>query len=152
MVFDPAAGATVVQVISSTIATLKNARDLAKDSKDHELKEVIGNAFDALLDLKERILVLDDENRELKTKLAKKESIIGPVRPFGYVYRTEDSTHQYPLCPQCYQKDGAISYLSAPRLLAGGPRRECNSCPFKCWEKPIDDTPERSEPVMGSWG
>jgi hypothetical protein len=56
MDFHPATGATVVQVMSSAITAPKNARDLAKDSKDCELKEVIGNAFDLLLDLKERML------------------------------------------------------------------------------------------------
>jgi hypothetical protein len=50
MIFNSAAGISVVQVIGSTIATLKNARDLARDSKDRELKDVIGEAFDSLLD------------------------------------------------------------------------------------------------------
>ena len=99
-----AAAATVVQTISSTLATLKNARDLAKDSKDHELKGVIGDAFDALLDLKERILALDEENRELKAKLSKREAIAGPLAPFGYLFKNGDMEH--PLCPNCYQEKG----------------------------------------------
>jgi len=87
MILNPATGATVVQVVSSTIATLKNARDLAKDSKDNELKGVIGDAFDSLLDLKERILALDEENRELKAQLATKAFFTNPVSPFGYIIR-----------------------------------------------------------------
>jgi hypothetical protein len=96
MDFHPATGATVVQVISSAIAALKNARDLAKDSKDRELKEVIGNAFDLLLDPKERMLALDEENRDLKTQLAKKALITGPVPPFGYLYEKTDEAQPAP--------------------------------------------------------
>jgi hypothetical protein len=146
------AAVTASQVLSSTLSALNNVRDLARDSSDHELKEKISETYDGLLSLKEKMLAMDDEIRDLKARLSKKESIVGPVRPFGYVYKTEDPTHQYPLCPQCYQKDGIISYLTAPRLFSGGSRRQCNSCTFTCWEKPINDTPQRFGPVDdGSW-
>ena len=143
----------VGQLLSSTLSALNNVRDLARDSSDRELKEKINETYDGLLSLKQRMLAMDDENRELRAKLAQKESVVGPVRPFGYIYRTEDSSHQYPLCPQCFQKEGAISYLTAPRLLAGGPRRECNSCSFKCFEQSGRETSGwPSGPVdEGSW-
>jgi hypothetical protein len=127
MVFNAAAGATVVQVISSTIATLRNARDLAKDSKDRELKEVIGDVFNALLDLKERMLALDDENRQLKEQLAMKASFTGPVPPSGYIYAKEDVSQAHPLCPRCYQEKGHV-YPLASRNYGGNSSRHCPNC------------------------
>jgi hypothetical protein len=127
MDFHPATGATVVQVISSAITALKNARDLAKDSKDRELKEVIGNAFDLLLDLKERMLALDEENRDLKTQLAKKALITGPVPPFGYLYEKTDEAQQHPLCPRCYQEKLHVYTLVAEEW-DGGTMRRCPNC------------------------
>jgi hypothetical protein len=129
MIFNSAAGLTVVQVISSTIATLKNARDLAKDSKDRELKDVINAAFDSLLDLKERMLALDEENRDLKLKLVKKMSFIGPVPPFGYVYK--DGDMQHPFCPKCLQEKGHENPLFTERL-DYSVRRSCNTCFWCC--------------------
>ncbi len=76
-------GSGVLSAIGTTLSTLKNARDLAKESKDHELKDVISDAYDRLIDLKERMLALDEENRNLKTKLAERDSIVGPILPFG---------------------------------------------------------------------
>ena len=130
MIFSPTAGVTVVQVVSSTIATLKNARDLAKDSKDRELKDVIGDAFDSLLDLKERMLALDEENRELKLKLAKKASFTGPLPPFGYVYK-EGDTH--PFCPKCFQEKGH-EYPLFSEPWDGTVRRSCSNCAWYCIE------------------
>jgi hypothetical protein len=71
-------GSGVLQAIGTTLSMLKNARDLAKESKNHELKDVISDAFDSLLDLRERMLALDEENRELKLKLAKKRFVLRP--------------------------------------------------------------------------
>jgi rubredoxin len=124
----PAAGATVVQVISATVATLRNARDLAKDSSNRELKEVIGDAFDSLLDLKERMLALDEENRELKAKLAKKASVTESLLPYGYVYKAEDSAKEHPLCPECYRKHEAIHPLPVATPWGDGTRRRCGTC------------------------
>lgn len=121
------AGDTVVQTISSTITALKNARDLAKDSKDRELKEAIGDAFDSLLNLKERILALDEENRELKAQLAMKASFTGPVFPSGYVYAKEDVSQNHPLCPHCYQEKGHV-YPLVRRNYGGETRFHCPNC------------------------
>jgi hypothetical protein len=57
-------------------------------------------AFDLLRDLKERMLAPDEENRDLKTQLAKKALITGPVPPFGYLYEKTEEAQQHPLCPR----------------------------------------------------
>jgi hypothetical protein len=139
MDFHAAAGATVVQTLSSVIAALRNARDLAKDSKDRELKEVIGDAFDSLLDLKERMLALDEENRDLKAKLAKKASITGPVPPFGYLYEKTDEAQQFPLCPRCYQEKLHVYTLVAENW-GGATMRSCPNCH---WQLVEENTPWR---------
>ena len=128
MIFNPAASATIVQVIGTTIATLRNARDLAKDSKDHELKDVISDAYDSLLDLKERMFALDQENRELKAKLAERDSIVGPILPFGYFYLATDTSKASPLCPQCWQNKDQ-KYPLQTESWNGGQRRRCH-CGF----------------------
>jgi hypothetical protein len=124
-------GSGVLQAIGTTLSMLKNARDLAKESKNHELKDVISDAFDSLLDLRERMLALDEENRELKLKLAKKGSFSGPVPPFGYMYK--DGDMQHPFCPKCFQEKGH-EYPLSMQSWAGSVRRDCRNCKWYCIE------------------
>jgi len=63
---------TTAQLVASVVGTVKTARDLAKDIGNRELKETIGDAYDGLNDLRQRVLDLDEENRQLKADLAKK--------------------------------------------------------------------------------
>jgi hypothetical protein len=131
--------ATVGGLISSTISALRNARDLAKDSSDRELKEVIGDAYDGLLSLKEKTLDMDQEIRGLKEQLAQKAKFTEPTPPFGYVYRADDIHRNYPLCPTCSLKGG---YLETESY---GPatRRSCRMCPWFCDESPTVASPIR---------
>jgi hypothetical protein len=43
---------TAGQLLGTAVSIIKNARDLARDSSDHELKNVISDAYDAVLNLK----------------------------------------------------------------------------------------------------
>ena len=124
-------GSGVLSAIGTTLSTLKNARDLAKESKDHELKDVISDAYDQLIDLKERMLALDEENRDLKLKLAKKASFSGPVPPHGYVYRDGDTEH--PFCPKCFQEKGH-EYPLSMQCWDNYVRRDCRNCKWFCIE------------------
>jgi hypothetical protein len=72
------------------------------------------------------MLALDEENRELKTQLAKKALITGPVPPFGYLYEKTDEAQQHPLCPRCYQKDQHL-YTLVPSDWGGATMRTCLS-------------------------
>ncbi len=122
-------GSGVLSAIGTALSTLKNARDLAKESKDHELKDVISDAYDQLIDLKERMLALDEENRNLKTKLAERDSIVGPILPFGYFYLATDTSKASPLCPHCWQ-DKDQKYPLQAESWNGGQRRRCCRCGF----------------------
>jgi hypothetical protein len=119
--------ATVGQVLNSSLSALRNVRDLARDSSDHELKEKISETYDGLLALKERLLAMDDEIRELKAKLALKTSFIGPVPPEGYIYAKEDVSQDHPLCPRCYQEKGHVYPLAVDGYDAES-RRYCPNC------------------------
>lgn len=47
-----AAVVTTLSAVNSAIASVKNARDMAKDSQDANLKNAVSEALDAVLDLK----------------------------------------------------------------------------------------------------
>jgi hypothetical protein len=125
------AAVPITQVLSGTLSALKNVRDLAKDSSDHELKEKISETYDGLLVLKERLLEMDDEIRDLKAKLAMKASFTGPVPPDGYIYATEDVSHVHPACPRCYQEKAHVYHLVLRR--SGG--RGYQQCPNCNWTR-----------------
>jgi hypothetical protein len=88
---------SAAQLFANVLSSVKAARDIAKDTSDPLLKAQVGEAYEGLLDLKERLLVLDEENRQLRAELAKRSEIEGPIPPFGYFYKYGDRDH--PLCP-----------------------------------------------------
>ncbi len=126
----------ISQLLSSALSVLRNARDLAKDSDDRELKAVIGQIFDAFSALKERTLAMDDEITGLKAQLARKTAITGPVPPFGYFYKNGDTDH--PLCPKCYQEKG-YEFMLTTEHFSGGVTRVCQ-CGWNAEEIPAETT------------
>ena len=129
MVFETIA--TTASLIGTAISSAKNARDLAKETDDIKLKETVSEVYDNLLDLKARILSLDDDNRKLKAELAQKAAYIGPVPPSGYFYAESDrEAMQHPVCPRCFQSSPQqIAYMTEPiPLQGGGRRRRCLLC------------------------
>ena len=126
--------ATTTQIIAGVLSALKNARELATLTSNAELKDQLSEAQDGLLHLKERLLDLEDEKRQLKADLAKKAETEGPVPPFGYFYKNSD--RDYPMCPKCYQsKESRVSYMGPLHPWSGGMRRTCRSCGHHIYEK-----------------
>lgn len=129
---------TTAGLVNNALSSLKSARDLAKIASDNDLKETIGEAYETLLDLRERVLTLDEENRQLKAQLATKAAYIGPVAPHGYFYAAEDGEHQHPLCPTCFQHEPQqIGFMNARHQWNGGVRRECKKCGKSLYEAPM---------------
>lgn len=127
----------VSTVIASVLGSLKNARDIAKDTSNSELRNQINDAYDSLLDLKGRLFEMDEEVRLLKAALAKRAEMEGPVPPFGYLYKNGD--HEHPLCPKCYQsKEPVESYLTPAQPWSGGIRRKCRTCHHFIYEEEMD--------------
>jgi hypothetical protein len=58
----PQAALTTVQIVSGLAASAKNAVDLAKASSNNELKGAVSELYDSVLDVKGRVLELDEED------------------------------------------------------------------------------------------
>ena len=135
---------TTAGLVNNALSSLKSARDLAKIVGNADLKEEIAAAYDALQDLRERALDLDEENRQLKAQLAAKAAYIGPVAPHGYFYTAEDGQQQHPLCTICFQHvPQQIGYMSELEEWNGGLRRLCKKCGNSMFEKPMELTTRR---------
>lgn len=150
MNFDPVPTA---QLVATVVSTVKTVRDLARDTSNHELKEKIGEVFEGLMDLRERLLNLDEENRQLKEELNKKADIEGPVPPFGYFF---DKRHpDEPLCPKCYQgSDSRLSFMGPLHTWNHGERRICRLCGHMIYEKEMDflARPPQLRPKISPYG
>ncbi|MGA9669974.1 MAG: hypothetical protein WBQ94_12245 [Terracidiphilus sp.] len=139
---------TAAQLVSGVVSTAKTARDLAKDSSNHELKAIISELYDAVLDVKGRVLDLDEDNRRLKEELARKDEIVGPLDPHGYFFR-KDKPDQ-PLCPKCIQSQPPnLVFLSPVRNINGGTRRSCVVCRYFHNETPL--RPQQIRIAGGVW-
>jgi predicted metal-dependent peptidase len=62
----PRAALTTVQIVSGLAASAKNAVDLAKSTSNNELKSAVSELYDSVLDVKARVLELDEEVRSLR--------------------------------------------------------------------------------------
>ena len=120
---------TTAGLVNNALSSLKSARDLAKIVGNADLKEDISAAYDALQDLRERALDLDEENRRLKAQLAAKAAYVGPVAPYGYIYTATDEAQKHPVCPRCFQGTPSIvAYMGSQDREFAQPRRLCNMC------------------------
>jgi hypothetical protein len=129
----PPAVLTVTQLVSGLVASAKNAQDLAKASSDRELKSTISELYDSLLDVKACVLDLDEENRNLKAELARKEEIVGPNDPHGYFFYKDNLGK--PLCPKCVQSlPRNPVFLSPAKIVNGASYRECPICHWGHYE------------------
>jgi hypothetical protein len=130
----PQAALTTVQIVSGLAASAKNAVDLAKSTSNNELKGAVSELYDSVLDVKARVLELDEEVRSLKAQLVLREEIEGPDAKFGYFHFK--SKPNEPLCPKCYQSAPSNVVNMGPRdQRAGGMMRFCPVCNFTVTEE-----------------
>jgi hypothetical protein len=144
----PAAALTTVQIVSGVVSSAKNAYELAKASSDRDLKGAVSELYDSVLDVKARVLDLDEEVRSLKAQLAQREEIEGPDAKFGYFYLK--SKPDQPLCPRCYQS--ALSKIAnmGPRdQRISGIMRFCPVCDFSVTEEVAQQV--RRQTNIGPW-
>jgi hypothetical protein len=130
----PPAVLTTTQLVGGLIASAKSSLDLAKASSNHELKASISDLYDSLLDVKARVLELDEENRALKQRLGQAASVKRD-ETFGYWFKDGETS---PLCPKCYEESGKTIYLPPSEPWSGGIRRDCRVCDSTYWEKPMN--------------
>jgi hypothetical protein len=126
-IFDSHGAVTVLGLANSTIATAKTLVDLAKNTTNHELKTQISDVYDGILEMKAKILDLDEENRALKEQLRQKANIKRDPE-HGYWFKEGETD---PLCRRCYESPAsAIVYLPPVFTGMAGRRRICNVCKF----------------------
>jgi hypothetical protein len=101
------------QVLSNTLAVLKTVREQAKVSKDADLKSRISDLYDSVLSLKEAVMLVTDENNQLRAKIAELER--PPSKP---EIRQVGLTNYYfvgekgPFCQPCFDVNGKLIPLT----------------------------------------
>jgi hypothetical protein len=133
MNMDIGAASTAIGLINSTVQTAKTAIELAKHTKDADLRQSVSEVLDQILDLKAKVLELDDENRSLKQQIALRAGIERRGE-FGYWFKHGESD---PLCPKCYEETGKQIFLPPSEPWSGRVRRDCRVCHHTYWEKPM---------------
>jgi hypothetical protein len=130
------AAAAATQILSNAFKALDSLREQAKGSKDTALKENISKLYDALLDLKAVVIRVEDENGELRRRIAQQANSEGKpeIRTVGLVnyYFVGDAG---PYCQPCYDRDKRLVMLGAQQEYFGGTGRKCEVCDKVFFEK-----------------
>jgi hypothetical protein len=88
---------TALGLVNSTIGLLKEAKAAAKRSDDHDLKDKLSEVFDAVLDLKEVVGNLREENEELRKRLETRTNVKWDSKLKLYFASGDPD----PFCPSC---------------------------------------------------
>jgi hypothetical protein len=125
---DPQSAGTVLGLANSAISAVKSAFELSKKTSDLELKHQISEVMDSVLNLKVKIIELDEENRTLRRRLEQKDSIKREPK-HGFWLRDGETE---PLCPRCYEGEKhLVAYLSPAVFTdSSGYQRKCNVCGY----------------------
>lgn len=134
---------TTISLINSTVQTAKTAIELAKHTKDSNLRTSVSEILDQILDLKAKVLDLDEENRSLKQQLSAQAQLERRVE-FGYWFKPGETD---PLCPKCYEGSGKLVYLPKAEPSSEGISRECRVCGDITWEKTSDYRKSQMRPT-----
>ena len=127
---------STIQLVSGLVASAKNAVDLAKLSSNRDLQAAVSELLIGVLDVKVRVIDLDEEVRSLKAQLAQRGEINGPDEANGYFFIK--SKLDQPLCPKCYQSNPSNTVFLGPmHNFNGGRRRVCAVCGYKRMEVPM---------------
>lgn len=115
---------TAVSLVNGTIGLLKEAREAAKRSEDHSLKDSLSAVYDSVLELKEVIGNLRDENAELLKRLQTRASLKWDSRTKLYFAEGDPD----PFCPACMDLNGTQIRLQP--VTDGGVlwRYDCKVC------------------------
>jgi hypothetical protein len=131
------ATAIAAQILSNTLSLSKTVREQAKQSKDADLKAHISDLYDSVLSLKEAVMLVTDENNELRRRNAELEHppekpVIKQVGAVNYYFVGEKG----PYCQPCYADKRNLVELMPPQEWSGGIRRKCEVCGKYFYEKP----------------
>lgn len=130
------------QTLSNALAALNAVRERAKSSKDSDLKNHVSSLYDSMLDLKEVLLRVMDENATQARRIAELEQPAAKPE-----LRQVGATNYYfvgnvgPYCQACYDvgPERRLIRLSPQQTYNGGIRRQCVVCKQYFKETSDDD-------------
>jgi hypothetical protein len=131
--------AAAVQILNNTLGALKAVRERAQSSKDNDLKGLISTLYDSVLTLKEAVMLVSDENNELRRKIVEQETPAAAPE-----LRKAGSTNFYylgdkgPCCQPCYDGKQILAVLGQQQRWNGGLRRHCELCGRYFYELPMN--------------
>src|SRR5438552_2422492 len=102
------AAAAATTILANAMKALDSLREQAKGSKDAALKENISKLYDNLLDLKDVVIRVEEEDSELRRKIAQANIAAKPPEP---EIKTVGAVNYYfvgdkgPYCQPCYLRD-----------------------------------------------
>jgi hypothetical protein len=136
------AAAAAVQLLNNTLSALKAVRERAQSSKDADLKAHISTLYDSVLSLKEAVMLVTDENSELRRRIVQQEQKppqpeLRQVGAVNYYFAGDKG----PYCQPCYDGKQRLVALTPPEDWSGGVRRRCVICKEYFYEKPMDEGP-----------
>jgi len=117
-------------ILSNAMKLLDSVREQAKGTKDLVLKENISNLYNDLLDLKAAHARIEEENAELRRKIAQAaEKPPAPeIRRVGLVHYYFVPGEEEPYCQPCYDTKSKLIRVTPPEPWSGGQRRHCTVC------------------------
>lgn len=115
---------TAVGLVNGTIGLLKEAREAAKRSDDHDLKDKLSEVFDSVLELKEVIGNLRDENSGLRKQLEVRASLKWNSKSKLYYGEADPD----PFCPACFDLSAQRIRLHPEQIMEGIWHYRCKVC------------------------
>lgn len=152
---DPISVASFALSLGSKATDVLNAiRERAQRSKDAEIKQQINTLYDVVLQMKEAMSRLIDENKKLKQQIENEHMArvaipkIKQVGDTNYYFQGDEG----PYCQPCYDTKGKLVTLPPSEPWSGGIRRECPVCHEYFYEKRMDRRPFRLGGRRGGGG
>jgi hypothetical protein len=136
---DPISVVSLALTLTTRATQSLNAmRERSQRTKDLDIKDQINTLYDIVLELKEVISRLSDENKDLKQQLETQKH--PPEEP---ELKQLGDTHYYylkggtdgPYCQSCYVVNKRLVKLPQPESWSGGLRRACPVCRGTSWER-----------------
>jgi hypothetical protein len=134
---------TAIGLLKTTTEALSSLRERAQRSKDVDIKDQINTLYDHVLELKEVISRLLDENKDLRRQLEHQqhppeEPKIRQVGETNYYFKGEEG----PFCQPCYDDKNKLVNLSPVNEASWGSiSRICRVCNNTFYEKRLPIPP-----------
>ena len=137
---DTTTAVTTLALVNGAIDAARKAVGLAQSLNNNDLKLQVGDVLDSILDLKLRVLDLDEERRTLKADLQKENDkyerqiaeLQEQLRFKGTVYRHAGHTFvegdDEEICSRCAEVDRRSVHLMTMNLNGKGLRPTCPEC------------------------